>query len=153
MVDLRKTYLTQIQIDQSSLQYIKENVLTVDAIDDLTDSNTLFQFLLSGSVILLFEGYNFGFAISMIVWEDIGVTEAKRENTLRGSKASLTDNFRTNSPQIQRIIRDPNLWFETRKIGTITKTKVSLKIGPLGIGRHPFPNHATVEVNHHSSKA
>ncbi|AOZ92159.1 spore germination protein [Paenibacillus crassostreae] len=117
------------QLDSSkenSLQLIKDHILTVGELKNITEFNTLFTSLLSGNAILLLDDYNQGFSIGMRGWKDRAVTETTTETVIRGPKEGFNENLRTNTALIRRKIKDPNLWLETKEIGTITKTSVSI---------------------------
>lgn len=127
MVDLKETDLdNNASFRESPLNFIKEYVLTVGKVSEVKDYDSLFTSLFSGSVILLFDGYTEGLDISMSGWKELGVTEATGEPTVRGPKESLTESIRTNTALIRRKINSPKLWFETNRIGSITKTIVSI---------------------------
>ncbi|MED4783874.1 spore germination protein [Brevibacillus choshinensis] len=127
MVDLPKTILSR-GIDRSDdvLLFLKESVLTVGDIQELCDFDSLFTFLLSGYTVLLFEGYDQGFAIGMIGWQERNVTEPSGETVIRGPREGFTENLRTNTALIRRRIKDPRLWIEIRRIGSVTKTDVAI---------------------------
>lgn len=108
------------------LQLLKDSVLAVGDLKELTDYNNFFNLLLAGNVILLLDGYTQGFAIGMKGGKDRGVPEATTENTVRGPKEAYSESLRTNTALLRRKINDQNLWFETKKIGTVTKTNVSI---------------------------
>ena len=127
MLNVKRTDLEDIQLfNGNPLQYIKNRILTVSGLTEITDYEALFTSLLSGSVILLFEGQTMGFDVSMNGGKELGVTEVTSEPTVRGPKESLTENIRTNTSLIRRKINNPKLWFETKRIGSVTKTKVSI---------------------------
>lgn len=108
------------------LQLLKDSVLAVGDLKELTDYNHLFNLMLAGNVILLLDGYTQGFAIGMKGGKERGVPEATSENTVRGPKEAYSESLRTNTALLRRKINDQNLWFETKKIGTVTKTNVSM---------------------------
>ena len=124
MLDLPQTDVDTVDF-KDLLLYFKENVLTVGEITDVSDYDTLFEFLLSGHVILLFDGFSKGFAIGMKGGKERSVSEPTTENSIRGPREALTENLRTNTALIRRKINNPNLWLETQKIGKATKTTVS----------------------------
>ncbi|WP_257348507.1 spore germination protein [Pseudalkalibacillus decolorationis] len=127
MVDIRKADLdTNDSYKQNPLQYFKDSVLTVGDIKDITDYDVLFASLLSGKVIFLLDGFAQGYAIGMKGGKDRGVPEATIENTVRGPKEAYTENLRTNTALLRRKIKDQNLWLESKKIGTVTKTDISI---------------------------
>ncbi|KKI88446.1 spore gernimation protein KA [Bacillus sp. SA1-12] len=127
MLDIREMELDKIEhLDENPLQLFKDSVLTVGELKDLTEYSTLYTSLLAGDVILLFDGYSQGFAIGMKGGKDRGVSEATTENTIRGPKEAYSESLRTNTALLRRKINNHNLWLETKKIGTVTKTDVSI---------------------------
>lgn len=108
------------------LQDMKERILSVGDIQDVTEFGTLFTSLLSGGVILLLDGYSQGFNIGMSGWEGRSVSEPATESVVRGPKESFTENLQTNAALIRRKIKDPNLWLERKQIGRVTKTNVAV---------------------------
>ncbi|WP_312474091.1 spore germination protein [Neobacillus sp.] len=128
MIDLRTT---DIQAEQDStglplLSYLKEMVLTVGDIQDVMDISVLIDSLLSAKVILLFDGYQQGFAIEMQGGKERSVEEPATETVVRGPREGFTENLRVNTSLLRKRIKDHNLWFETRKIGKVTKTCVTI---------------------------
>lgn len=116
----------QIATDGDAVQLLKEFVLTIGGIEDITDFQTLFDSLLTGDTVILLDGYPNGFSANTKQWEDRGVQEASVQTVVRGSRESFSENLRTNTALIRRRINDPNLWLETRQIGKVTKTKVAV---------------------------
>ncbi|WP_230191637.1 MULTISPECIES: spore germination protein [unclassified Paenibacillus] len=116
-----------IEMDSRNvLDVLKERVLTVGDIADVRDFDKLFDSLLSGEVILLFDGFAEGLTIDMKSSEKRPVQEASGEAVIRGPREGFIENIRTNTSLIRKKINDPNLWLETFTIGRITKTKVSI---------------------------
>lgn len=107
-------------------QFLRDSILTVGDIEEITDFGTLFSFLLSGSVILLLDGYPQGLAIGMGGGEARQVSEPPGESVIRGPREGFTERLGTNTALIRRRIKDPNLWAEFRQIGTVTKTEVAI---------------------------
>ncbi|MGP7818888.1 spore germination protein [Niallia sp. 01092] len=127
MVDIRETELDQkVSSEQDILHVMKDFVLTVGEIQDVTDFETLFDSLLSGNVILLLDGYGQGFSIGMREWQNRGVTEPADQTVIRGPREGFTESIRMNTALIRRKIKDPNLWLESKKIGKVTKTDVAI---------------------------
>ncbi|MFZ7942959.1 spore germination protein [Neobacillus sp. 19] len=127
MVDLRMTDVeTEPFNGLTLLSYLKEMVLTVGDIQDIDDFTKLLDSLLNGKVILLFDGYTEGFAIEMKGGKERSVEEPTTETTIRGPREGFTENIRVNTALIRRKIKDHNLWIESRKIGKVSKTNVSI---------------------------
>lgn len=116
-----------IDVDRSGLlDELKNRVLKVGNVHDVSDFDALFVCLLSGRTILLFDGYTQGFIIDTEGSEKRAVTEASGEAVIRGPREGFIENIRTNTAMIRKKINDPNLWLETKKIGKVTKTSVSI---------------------------
>ncbi|USK32139.1 spore germination protein [Bacillus sp. F19] len=111
---------------QNIVQVLKDRILAVGDIQDVTEFSSLMTSLLSGDVILLLDGYSQGFKISMRGGKDRGVMESTTETVVRGPKEGFTENLRTNSALIRRKIKTPHLWLETKKIGRETVTDVGI---------------------------
>lgn len=108
------------------LEQLKNVILTVGEIKEVSDYDTLLVSLLSGNVILLVDGYTIGFEIGLKEWNERSVTESSSDSVIRGPKESFTESIRTNTALIRRKIKDPNLWMESRVIGRVTKTDVAI---------------------------
>lgn len=108
------------------LSIIKESAVAVGNIQDLSNYETLFASLFSGHVIILIDGFSKGFTVEMSGGNDRSVTEPSQESVIRGPKEAFTENLRTNTALIRRKINSPDLWIESRKIGKVTQTQVSL---------------------------
>lgn len=127
MLDIQGTNVTQKLVPEPNLiEVIKNSVMTVGDIKDLTDFEVLFTSLLSGDTIFLVDGYTQGLIIDNKHWEERGVTEPEAQTVVRGSREAFSENIRTNTALIRRKIKDPNLWLETKVIGTYTKTNVAI---------------------------
>lgn len=116
----------EVSSKENLLQLLKDSALAVGDLKEVTDYSNFFSLLLAGNVLLLLDGYTQGFAMGMQGGKDRGVTEATSENTVRGPKEAYSESLRTNTALLRRKINDQNLWFETKKIGTVTKTNVSI---------------------------
>lgn len=128
MVDLKETELVE-EIStrpDTVLQLLKEQALSVGGIQDVADFATLLTAILSGETAILMDGYDQGILVGMRGWEDRGVQEPSAQTVIRGPREGFTETIRTNTALIRRKIKDPKLWLETRQIGRVTKTEVSI---------------------------
>ncbi|QCJ45108.1 spore germination protein [Bacillus sp. S3] len=127
MIDFRTADVEkERRTGENLLPYLKESVLTVGDIQDIGDLTNLLDSLLNGKVILLFDGYTEGFAIEMKGGKERSVEEPTTETTIRGPREGFTENIRVNTALLRRKIRDHNLWIESRKIGKVSKTNLSI---------------------------
>jgi len=105
---------------------LKEDILPVDDLKYITDFETLYTAVLSGETVILLDGISQGISVSTQGWKDRGVTENSAESVVRGPREAFTETLRTNTAQIRRKIKNPNLWLETKAIGRQTKTDVAI---------------------------
>ncbi len=105
---------------------IKESALPIGEAEEIDCYNELFERLISGETILLLEQQSKAIAASTKGWRDRGVQETTSESVIRGPKESFTETMRTNTALIRRKIKDSNLRMEPKKIGTKTKTDVTV---------------------------
>ncbi|ASS96715.1 spore germination protein [Peribacillus simplex] len=126
MLDIHPDQKHLISSQQNVLQVLKDRILAVGDIQDVTGFSSLLTSLLSGDVILLLDGYTQGFTIGMRGGKDRGVMESTTETVVRGPKEGFTENLRTNTALIRRKIKTPRLWLESKKIGKLTKTDVAI---------------------------
>jgi len=86
----------------------------------------MFYFLASGFTIIVLDDSNKAIVIETRETLDRGVSESTSETIIRGPKDSFTENHNKNLGLIRKRIKDSNLWFEDTKVGTRTKTKVTV---------------------------
>ncbi|MGM0890453.1 MAG: spore germination protein [Bacillota bacterium] len=106
--------------------YMKENILTVGTVKDITDWNKMLLSLLSGQTILLIDGWNQAISCSAEGGDLRAITEPTTESAVRGPKESFVESLITNTAMVRRRIKSPNLWVETMKIGNFTQTDVAI---------------------------
>ncbi|WP_208591135.1 spore germination protein [Gracilibacillus suaedae] len=115
-----------IHSKQDLLTVIKDSTIAVGDIQDVSDYESLVSSLASGYVIILVDGFTKGFTIGLTNENYRNVTEPSQETVVRGPKEGFTETLRTNTALIRRKINSPNLRIETRKIGEVTQTQVSI---------------------------
>ncbi|WP_090821183.1 spore germination protein [Paenibacillus sp. yr247] len=111
---------------EDELSYIKEHLLAIGSIEDISTFQSLYNSVLSGKAVILLEGCSQGISAATRGGKDRGVTEATRETVTRGPQESFSEVLRTNTSLIRRKIKDPNLWMETKPIGRVTQTDVAI---------------------------
>ena len=96
------------------------DVKEISRLDDLMDE------VLKGNTGILAAGMSKAIVVSSKSLPGRGVTEAETEVSVRGSKESFTESFRTNTVLIRRRIRDTRLKSKQMTIGVRSKTDVAL---------------------------
>ncbi|MEF3304788.1 spore germination protein [Paenibacillus sp. GYB003] len=100
--------------------------LTAGDVAELADMDHLLIRLLSGDAIVLFDGCDTGLRVGAAGWEDRPVGEPASQAVVRGPMEAFTENIVTNAALVRRRIKDPGLRLETRQIGEVTRTNVSI---------------------------
>jgi spore germination protein KA len=103
-----------------------ENTIYNSNLSVINDSNELIYKLSSGFTIIFIDGFDKVITVETRTTLDRGITESSSESVIRGSKDSFTENHQKNLGLIRKRIKDENLWFKDLKIGTRTKTKVTI---------------------------
>lgn len=101
-------------------------MLTMGGVELLDDLDELFNAVLTGDTVLLVEGCTQGFIVNTKQWEDRGVQETSVQTVVRGSREAFSESLRTNTALVRRRINNRHLWLETKQIGKMTQTKVSV---------------------------
>ncbi|SES10924.1 spore germination protein [Psychrobacillus sp. OK032] len=127
MLDLKETQLEEnLTTTTDLMDTLKDFAMTVGEIKDVTNYDDLFTSLISGDAIFLVDGYSKGFIIGNKRWAERGVTEPTAQTVVRGPREGFSENLRINTALIRRIIKDPNLWMESRVIGRRSKTNIAI---------------------------
>ncbi|HEY0827145.1 MAG TPA: spore germination protein, partial [Bacilli bacterium] len=112
--------------DQQLVQRICQSVLLVGKSKVVNNFETLIASLLSGDTIILFDGHAWGIISDTKGLKDRGVSEPSTQTVIRGPRDSFSETLRTNTSLIRRRIKDSRLRLETKQIGRVTQTDVSI---------------------------
>ncbi|WP_391209401.1 spore germination protein [Psychrobacillus sp. L4] len=127
MLDIKGTSLeNDLTPNPNIINTLKDFAMTVGEIKDLNNFDDLFSHLLSGDAILMLDGYTNGLIIGNKHWAERGVTEATAQSVVRGPREGFTENLRINTALVRRIIKDPNLWMESKVVGKRSKTNIAI---------------------------
>lgn len=117
---------SKLSSESSLLNTLKDFALSVGELTEVSEFDQLFTRLLSGDVIVLIDGFSSGFIIGNKSWEGRGVTEPTAQTVIRGPREGFSENLRVNTALVRRIIKDENLWMNTKEVGKRTKTNVAI---------------------------
>lgn len=102
------------------------HALPVGQVQHYPDFEPLIRNLLSGTILLFFEGINEGFTIDIREYPARSIEQPENEKVIRGAKDGFVETLLFNANLIRRRIRSPKLTFEIFSVGTQSKTDVSL---------------------------
>jgi spore germination protein KA len=86
----------------------------------------LFLALMDGYTIIMLDGTNQAIAADTAGGETRAIDEPGSQVAIRGPRDGFTESIQTNIALVRRRIRNPDLWVESMKIGTKTKTNVAI---------------------------
>ncbi len=120
LINLDKKRVFDSFYNQVKNSIYNSNMKTCETYEDM------FYYLASGFTIIVVDSEKKAIVIETRASLDRGVVESTSETIIRGPKDSFTENHNKNLGLIRKRIKDPNLWYEDVKIGTRTKTKVTV---------------------------
>ncbi|KRE93394.1 spore gernimation protein KA [Paenibacillus sp. Soil766] len=113
--------------DRMNTETLAKELLTgLGCIQTVADMASLYENLLSGEAIILFNQQYHAYRADIRQWKGRDVTESTNQTSVRGPRESFTETLRTNTALIRRKIKDPRMWLETISVGRITKTDVTI---------------------------
>lgn len=118
--------LSSVKNTNEFFQMITEYGLPNTYVKQESDINNIVNELIDGNTILLLDKIDKVLIVGSSGWKDRAISEPTSENSVRGPKDSFTENIENNTALIRRHIKSPDLRIESFKIGTKTKTMVSM---------------------------
>lgn len=109
-------------IDTMNIQGFCDHCLTYLEVDVQSDVAKMITSILSGSSLLVVEGYNEGIVIDARTYPVRSMDEPEDDRVLRGSRDGFVETLIFNTALIRRRIRDPRLRMEYHSVGTKSKT-------------------------------
>ncbi|MGE6376147.1 spore germination protein [Peribacillus muralis] len=123
---MKNPHLSEKILPQKAVEVISEDVVSLGGVANVNDWEKLFLALLSGDSIIFVDGIGTALVASTKGGERRSIQEPSTHLTVRGSREGFTESIETNISMLRRIINTPDLWIESMKIGTVTKTDVSI---------------------------
>lgn len=106
--------------------YMKEKAISLGKEMIIRDRKGLHEALLGGYTVFLIDGLDRAVGGDTGSVEGRAVSEPSTQVTIRGSKEAFTESIQTNIALVRKRIKNPALWVESMKIGTATRTDVSI---------------------------
>ena len=105
---------------------VKDHILTINEVSLQSDFGQVITAILSGETALLIDGSDQALICNTRGWEHRGIEEPMTEAAVRGPRVGFNEILRSNTAQIRRSIRDPDLRIKTMKIGLRSQTDVAI---------------------------
>ena len=107
-------------------EFMRNNSLGIADVQKLADMEEVLSAVLAGNAVFFIDGYDKAMKISSKGYPDMGVSEAKSEKVLRGSKEGFSDSVKTNSALGRKRIRNSRMKVEDKTTGVRSKTVLQL---------------------------
>lgn len=109
-----------------NMEIIRSSVLTMSDVNTTVFVEDILNELLSGYTVLLIDSLSEALIINSKGFKIRSIEEPQTENVVRGPREAFTESIKINITLIRRKIKDPNLCFETLKLGYKSKTTISI---------------------------
>ena len=103
---------------------IKDSMITVGDIQEETTLDKIVFGILSGTTVVLVDGYNKGLVVDTREFVGRNIGEPTLEPTVKGPKEGFVEKLNDNLCLIRMKIRDPNLSLDIHTVGKRTKTDI-----------------------------
>jgi spore germination protein KA len=113
-------------IQHDAIDLISEDMMTVGNVSFLNTWDDLFSSLMAGDTLVLVDGKTKALSACTKGGEKRPISESTTQMVVRGPKGAFTESIATNTSMLRRIIKTPDLWMESFKVGRVTKTDVTL---------------------------
>lgn len=112
--------------EKDFLSIVESKILSVTETEQLKHINGLVDGILSGYTLLLVDKSKEALLMDTRGWQSRSIDEPETEIVVRGPREGFTETLRTNTSMLRRKIKDQNLTFDTMRLGTRSKTDVSI---------------------------
>jgi hypothetical protein len=108
------------------VRYVRDRMLTINEASIKTEFPEIMTAILSGETAIFFDGIPEVLIANTRGWEHRGIDEPVTESVIRGPRVGFNEVIKSNTAQIRRWIRDPNLRIKSARVGKRTQTDLSL---------------------------
>ncbi|RFU61136.1 spore germination protein [Peribacillus glennii] len=124
---LMKDHFLQEDLNlENAAEIIVDDLVALSSVMQISEWNQLLLSLMSGDTIILIDGLDKALSVSTEGGEKRAIEEPGAQVSVRGSRAGFVESLGTNTALVRRIIKSPDLWLESMKIGKVTKTDVAI---------------------------
>lgn len=113
-------------VEKDSVQVFCDRFISYLEVDVKADMKDLMTAVLSGSIVLMVEGYEEGIVIDARTYPVRSMEEPQDDKVLRGSRDGFVETLIFNTALIRRRIRDSHLRMEYTSVGSISKSDIVL---------------------------
>ena len=111
--------------EHDALSLISDDMMTVGNVSSMDRWEELFLSLMAGDTLVLVDGIAKALSACTKGGETRSISESNTQMVVRGPKGAFTESIDINTAMVRRIIKTPDLWVESMKVGRVTKTDVT----------------------------
>ncbi len=108
------------------LDYIMSSLIPQNSVKQVQEFDKLIDGINSGNCALFIDTLDSAFDIDVKGFKQRSVDKPANEIVVRGSQEAFTENIRTNTSLIRRLVNNENLIMENIEVGTLSKTKCAV---------------------------
>ncbi len=123
---IQKLTLPGYSTPDDLLHWVRYDTALAADQQEISTFEELFQFIMSGFVVVLIDGTDKGTALGLQGFNFRGISESSAEQNIRGSREGFVEPIRINLTMVRRRIKSPKLKFELMNIGTQSKTDICM---------------------------
>lgn len=113
-------------VEQEDIQVFCDRFISYLEVDVKKELAELTTAVLSGSIVMMVEGYADGIVIDARTYPTRGMSEPEDDKVLRGSRDGFVETLIFNTALIRRRIRDTHLRMEYHSVGSLSKSDLVL---------------------------
>lgn len=102
-----------------------KSIIATDMVD-VDSYESLFRLIMSGFIVVLFDGLNKAIAFGTQGFHYRSISEPVSEVNEKGSREGFAEPIRVNMSMVRRRVKSPTLKFELMTIGKVSKTDICL---------------------------
>lgn len=125
IIDYQKNKGDKNELD-SSIEYIKENLLLNSEIKDLNSIDKVILSVADANAVLIIDGFSTAIEIGAQKWEGRSIDKPDMEANVRGPKEGFVENLKTNLSLVRKRMKISNFKAEEMQIGKLTRTKIAI---------------------------
>jgi spore germination protein KA len=107
---------------KTAFEIIKKRILSISEVKEIHCFQDAVDAIISGDTVLFLDGSSTALIAGLRGWEARSITQPDTEVVVRGPREGFTETLRTSTAQLRRRIKNPNLKFESMKIGRQRKS-------------------------------
>lgn len=107
-------------------EYLRDNLITSCDIVQLSAYEDALYMVMSGFALIALDGCDRMIAVGVQGYDSRSISEPSSETVQRGSREGFVEPLRINMTLIRRRLKNPDLRFETLKVGSISNTEICI---------------------------